>query len=153
MFKLLETCSQNAVIKVIGVGGGGGNAVQHMTVANIDGVDFSEEMLKISRKRNIYQKLWQQDFTTPAKLSDLYEALICVGMFSYSIPKIEHMHHVVDCVVPGGLCVITVNGAAWQDLDLGAEVENELHRHNYSLVCNETAGYIENEGIDSRVSV
>ena len=40
MFKLMESYSQNAVIKVIGVGGGGGNAVQHMTMANIDGVDF-----------------------------------------------------------------------------------------------------------------
>lgn len=40
MFKLMESYSQNAVIKVIGIGGGGGNAVQHMTMANIDGVDF-----------------------------------------------------------------------------------------------------------------
>jgi len=40
MFKLLESYSQSAVIKVIGVGGGGGNAVQHMTCANIEGVDF-----------------------------------------------------------------------------------------------------------------
>ncbi len=40
MFKLLESYSQSAVIKVIGVGGGGGNAVQHMTSANIEGVDF-----------------------------------------------------------------------------------------------------------------
>lgn len=30
----------NAVIKVIGVGGGGGNAVEHMVAENIDGVDF-----------------------------------------------------------------------------------------------------------------
>ena len=30
MFKLIENAPQNAVIKVIGVGGGGGNAVQHM---------------------------------------------------------------------------------------------------------------------------
>ena len=40
MFKLMETYTQNAVIKVIGVGGGGGNSVRHMTEANIDGVDF-----------------------------------------------------------------------------------------------------------------
>lgn len=40
MFKLLDSYSQNAVIKVIGVGGGGSNAVQHMTTANIEGVDF-----------------------------------------------------------------------------------------------------------------
>jgi len=40
MFELLDTCGQSAVIKVIGVGGGGGNAVQHMVENNIDGVEF-----------------------------------------------------------------------------------------------------------------
>ncbi|MEE8343167.1 MAG: cell division protein FtsZ [Gammaproteobacteria bacterium] len=40
MFELMDSYSQNAVIKVIGVGGGGGNAVQHMVEANIEGVDF-----------------------------------------------------------------------------------------------------------------
>lgn len=40
MFELVDSCGQNAVIKVIGVGGGGGNAVQHMVEANIDGVEF-----------------------------------------------------------------------------------------------------------------
>ncbi len=40
MFQLLDSYGQNAVIKVIGIGGCGGNAVQHMTTANIEGVDF-----------------------------------------------------------------------------------------------------------------
>ncbi len=40
MFELMDSYSQNAVIKVIGVGGGGGNAVQHMVEANIEGVEF-----------------------------------------------------------------------------------------------------------------
>ena len=40
MFELMDTCSQNAVIKVIGVGGGGGNAVKQMREADIEGVDF-----------------------------------------------------------------------------------------------------------------
>jgi cell division protein FtsZ len=40
MFELLDTVGQQAVIKVIGVGGGGGNAVDHMVNANIDGVEF-----------------------------------------------------------------------------------------------------------------
>jgi cell division protein FtsZ len=40
MFELMDAYSQNAVIKVIGVGGGGGNAVSHMVAAGIDGVDF-----------------------------------------------------------------------------------------------------------------
>jgi len=36
----MDVDSQNAVIKVVGVGGGGGNAVRHMYRANIEGVDF-----------------------------------------------------------------------------------------------------------------
>ncbi|MBC8210973.1 MAG: cell division protein FtsZ [Gammaproteobacteria bacterium] len=40
MFELMDAFSQNAVIKVIGVGGGGGNAVQHMVESGIEGVDF-----------------------------------------------------------------------------------------------------------------
>jgi len=40
MFELMDVDSQNAVIKVIGVGGGGGNAVNHMLRSNIEGVEF-----------------------------------------------------------------------------------------------------------------
>ncbi len=39
-YELMDMCSENAVIKVIGVGGGGGNAVDHMVDSNIDGVHF-----------------------------------------------------------------------------------------------------------------
>ena len=40
MFELIDNVPQNAVIKVIGVGGGGGNAVKHMIENNVEGVDF-----------------------------------------------------------------------------------------------------------------
>jgi len=40
MFELMDAYSQSAVIKVIGVGGGGGNAVSHMVASGIEGVDF-----------------------------------------------------------------------------------------------------------------
>ncbi len=41
LFELMDNAPQNAVIKVIGVGGGGGNAVQHMIAEkNIHGVEF-----------------------------------------------------------------------------------------------------------------
>ena len=40
MFELMDAHKQSAIIKVIGVGGGGGNAVGHMVNAGIEGVDF-----------------------------------------------------------------------------------------------------------------
>jgi len=56
----MDTYSQNAVIKVIGVGGGGGNAVEHMLAGNIEGVEFicantDAQALKNSSARTILQ--------------------------------------------------------------------------------------------------
>ena len=39
-YELMDMCSETAVIKVIGVGGGGGNAVSHMVGSHIEGVEF-----------------------------------------------------------------------------------------------------------------
>ena len=60
MFELMDTHSQSAVIKVIGVGGGGGNAVGHMVETGIEGVDFicantDSQALKGSRVRTSLQ--------------------------------------------------------------------------------------------------
>jgi len=40
MFEILETQTQDAVIKVIGIGGCGGNAVDHMIEQGVQGVEF-----------------------------------------------------------------------------------------------------------------
>jgi cell division protein FtsZ len=60
MFELMETNIAGAVIKVIGVGGGGGNAVEHMVAQSIDGVDFictntDAQALKNSSARTVLQ--------------------------------------------------------------------------------------------------
>jgi cell division protein FtsZ len=59
-FELMDTYSQNAVIKVIGVGGGGGNAVEQMLKTSIEGVEFicantDAQALKNSSARTILQ--------------------------------------------------------------------------------------------------
>ena len=40
MFELMDSHAKDPIIKVIGVGGGGGNAVQHMVSAGIEGVEY-----------------------------------------------------------------------------------------------------------------
>ena len=60
MFELIDNFPENAVIKVIGVGGGGGNAVEYMAQANVEGVEFiaantDAQALKNSSVRTILQ--------------------------------------------------------------------------------------------------
>ena len=60
MFELMDAYSQSAVIKVLGVGGGGGNAVSHMVSSGIEGVEFmcintDAQALKHSKVRTALQ--------------------------------------------------------------------------------------------------
>lgn len=60
MFELVDATNQAAIIKVIGVGGGGGNALQHMLGANIEGVEFicantDSQALKNSDAKTVLQ--------------------------------------------------------------------------------------------------
>src|ERR1700753_1213221 len=60
MFELIDSFSQSAVIKVLGVGGGGGNAVSHMVQSGLEGVDFicintDAQALKHSKVRTALQ--------------------------------------------------------------------------------------------------
>ena len=60
MFELVDSVQDKPVIKVIGVGGGGGNAVKHMIVSEVEGVDFicantDAQALKDIQARTILQ--------------------------------------------------------------------------------------------------
>lgn len=60
MFELVDAANQTAIIKVIGVGGGGGNAVEHMLKGSIEGVEFicantDAQALKNSSAKTILQ--------------------------------------------------------------------------------------------------
>jgi cell division protein FtsZ len=60
MFELVDEPQHNAVIKVVGVGGGGGNAVEHMVTSHVEGVDFicantDSQALKNMSARSVLQ--------------------------------------------------------------------------------------------------
>lgn len=60
MFEIIDTQPQEAVIKVIGVGGCGGNAVDHMIDRGVDGVEFiclntDAQALKRNRANRVLQ--------------------------------------------------------------------------------------------------
>src|SRR5258706_5521662 len=60
MFEILDTQPQEAVIKVVGVGGCGGNAVDHMINEGVDGVEFicantDSQALKRNKSKTLLQ--------------------------------------------------------------------------------------------------
>src|SRR5258708_38336346 len=60
MFEIVDTQPQEAVIKVVGVGGCGGNAVDHMINEGVDGVEFicantDSQALKRTKSKTLLQ--------------------------------------------------------------------------------------------------
>ncbi len=60
MFEIMDTQPQEAVIKVVGVGGCGGNAVDHMINEGVDGVEFicantDSQALKRNKSKTLLQ--------------------------------------------------------------------------------------------------
>jgi cell division protein FtsZ len=60
MFELIDEPQHNAIIKVVGIGGGGGNAVEHMVSSQVEGVDFicantDSQALKNMSARSVLQ--------------------------------------------------------------------------------------------------
>lgn len=153
IFTELVTDTSTAILDVACGTGLVGQFLRQRGYERIDGVDFSEGMLDLVRSRHIYQKTWQHDFTRPANIDNLYQALICVGLFSYDVLSISDMHNVVNCVEPGGLCVISVNGAAWTELEFEPLVHQEAADHDFTINEIRETEYIQNENIDARVLV
>ncbi len=120
---------------------------------HLDGADLSEEMLARAAARGVYRNLWQQDITRPGPLEQAYDALICVGLFAFATPEIGHLHRVVEFVAPGGNCIVTVNGAAWRQLNLEPEVHAAAARHGFVIDAIVEAEYIRKQDIDARVLV
>jgi len=67
MFELVDSAPQSAVIKVIGVGGGGGNAVQHMLSRKVEGVEFIAANTDAQALKNLDAKTTLQIGSTVTK--------------------------------------------------------------------------------------
>ena len=59
-----------------------GFALKKNGFKSIDGLDLSEEMLKIAEQKKIYQSLFNFDLNNPTDFNHKYDAIIAAGLFS-----------------------------------------------------------------------
>lgn len=130
-----------------------GKELKRQGFHQVDGTDFSAEMLRMSAERGVYQRTFKHDFTQPLEISERYDALICVGLFAFNTPEITDLIHVINTVKPAHYCVVTINGAAWNEMGLKSAVKTEAVKHDFRIEHTIKTGYIDGEGIDGRVLV
>ena len=82
---------------------------------NIDGVDFSQEMLNIAHQKNIYQSLKLVDLTKKLDYeSDSFDAIICAGTFTCGHVGPEALREMVRITKQGGYICFTVRKQEWE---------------------------------------
>lgn len=129
-----------------------GHRLKQAGYIDIHGYDFAEKMLQHARATGAYQSLQQHDLTQPIETDAPFDAAIAVGLFAFSLPSAEHLVNITDCLKPGGLALVTVNGKAWHEVDWPAKLEGFDQRYSTArLLQIETIDYLTTEGIDGRL--
>lgn len=142
----------NARILDIGCGTGlAGVLLAARGYSHIDGADLSAEMRAVAAKHGVYHNLFTLDMTDDYGIDDPYDAAICVGVFGFGPPHVEHLHHIMGAVKPGAPVVLTVNSAGWKARDWDASFAPHLAAHKIELVADTPIRYLTKEDIDGHL--
>ena len=159
----VETCKRFMQLvpekhaRILDAGCGTGLVGRHLSAAgyrDLHGRDYSEGMLKQAAESQVYRSLAQQDLTQPIDTEAAFDAAVAVGVFAFSLPSAEHLVHLTNCLKPGGIATVTVNGKAWREVDWPKKLEDYDQRFPGSrLLAIETIDYLKTEGIDGRLLI
>ena len=93
-----------------------GQALHRVGYQNIDGIDFSEEMLDYAREKQTYRNLWQEDLNALAEIkTGPYEAIFAAGIISPSHANQETIDLGLSALRPNGIMVFSFNDHALND--------------------------------------
>ena len=82
---------------------------------NIDGVDFSQNMLDLIPK-DIYKKIEKVDLNKPLKFkTNMYDVIMCVGTFTYGHVKPHALDELIKITKNGGLICFTINEGIYEE--------------------------------------
>jgi SAM-dependent methyltransferase len=75
----------------------------------VDGIDLSEEMLAMARRKGLYRTLVPADLTLPLPFdTGSYRGVLCAGTFTHGHVGPEALPELVRVLAPGGLMVLSV---------------------------------------------
>ena len=128
-----------------------GKLLDQAGYAHIDGIDLSPEMLEKAAALNVYRQLWEGDLTAVIDVQPIYQAVICVGVFSHKSDQPFLIPKLLDCLLPGGLVIATVNGKGWRDIGWVELLEESQRQHDFKLESVDDIGYLTKQGIDGKL--
>ncbi|MBS2038331.1 methyltransferase domain-containing protein [bacterium] len=106
---LLPYLPPEASILDVGAGTGlVGQFLHEQGLRKLSALDFSPEMLEQAKKRDVYQRFYQCDLKRPLPISQNFDAITAVGIFTEGHLGAEVMPFLKGLLKPGGLLAFSL---------------------------------------------
>ena len=144
------TLSNNC--KILDAGCGTGLVVIELKkngYSNIDGVDFSQDMLDLVPKKS-YKKIEKIDLNKSLKFNtNVYDAIICVGTFTYGHVKPHALDELIRIIKNKGLICFTVNEGIYEKYGFDNKIKELTNSKLWNIKEFFKSKYIVNKNVSA----
>ena len=117
--------------------------------SNIDGVDFSEDMLNLIPK-NIYKKIEKVDLNKPLKFSsNMYDVVTCVGTFTYGHVKSHALDELIRITKNKGIICFTINEGIYEKYGFDNKIKELTNNKSWDVKEFFKTDYIVNKKVNA----
>ena len=146
---------KNARILDAGCGTGlVGEILKQQGYRDIDGLDYSADMLREAGKKNVYGNLIQADLTRRLDIPDnAYDAVICVGTFTLGHVGPEAFRELLRVTRKDGYICFTVRMTAYEQHDYRSKMLDLEVKKAWELQELRTATYFQSDNTPCKVAL
>jgi len=122
--------------------------LQKYSYTKVTGADFSQEMLSLI-PQNIYQKLELIDLNEKLKYKDnLYDAITCVGAFTYGHVNAHALNELVRIIKKDGLICFTINEGIYLEYQFDKKMKQLSNDNVWQIIDFSKCSCIVNKDIE-----
>ena len=117
--------------------------------SNIEGVDFSQNMLDLI-PQNIYKKLEKIDLNKTLKFNtNIYDVVICVGTFTYGHVKPQALDELIRIIKNKGIICFTINEGVYEKYGFDSKITELTNNKSWNIKEFFKSNYIINKKVNA----
>ena len=117
--------------------------------SNIDGVDFSQNMLDLI-PQGIYKKIEKVDLNKLLKFKDnMYDVIMCVGTFTYGHVKPQSLDELIRITKNKGVICFTINEGIYEEYGFDNKIKELTNNKLWNVKEFSKSDYIVNKDVNA----
>jgi len=117
--------------------------------SNIEGVDFSQNMLDLI-PQGIYKKIEKIDLKKPLKFkTNKYDVVMCVGTFTYGHVKPQALDELIRVIKNKGLICFTINEGIYEEYGFDHKIKELSNNKSWNVKEFFKSDYIVNKNVNA----